>query len=281
MKQAYSTPLFILIALSTGLLGVSMSLMGHHKNIELITDFYGISSWLAGNIYNSIALLALVSAAILAIVSIKVEKARAVLGWLLIAISLVPLVALFDENMWLAQLGGFPAIGSGQGVIKYFALMGLGLFLAKPTGAASLKLWANVFPVFLVLVWIGGMKFTLFEAQGIEVLVKTSPLMSWMYDVWDLQTTSNLIGVYDLLAAALLVACVFYRQLLLPVIVLSGAVFVVTQTFLFSWDAAISAETLLSTGGHFLIKDLWFIANLIVFWHLFNNSMHSTDQAPS
>ena len=281
MKQPYSTPLFFFITLSTGLLGLSMLLMGHHKSVEIITDFYGVSHWMAGDTYNTISALSLLSATLLAIVSIKVEEARAVLGWVLIVISLIPLVALFGESMWLGQLGGFPAIGAGQGVIKYFALMGLGLFLVKPTQSTKITLWVNVFPVVLVLVWIGGMKFTLFEAQGIEVLVKTSPLMSWMYDVWDLQTTSNLIGVYDLLAAGLLIACVFYRKLVLPAIVMSGAVFVVTQTFLFSWDEAISAETLLSTGGHFLIKDLWFIANLIVFWHLFNNSVHTKTEITS
>jgi len=43
-------------------------------------------------------------------------------------------------------------------------------------------------------------------------------------------------------------------------------VFMVTQTFLISWDAALSSETILSTSGHFLIKDLWFVVNLLLFW---------------
>ena len=33
----------------------------------------------------------------------------------------------------------------------------------------------------LVLGWIGAMKFTAYEAEGIKSLVETSPLMSWMY----------------------------------------------------------------------------------------------------
>ena len=32
----------------------------------------------------------------------------------------------------------------------------------------------------LVLAWIGAMKFTAYEAEGIKNLVETSPLMSWM-----------------------------------------------------------------------------------------------------
>ena len=33
----------------------------------------------------------------------------------------------------------------------------------------------------LVLGWIGAMKFTAYEAEGIKTLVETSPLTSWMY----------------------------------------------------------------------------------------------------
>ena len=33
----------------------------------------------------------------------------------------------------------------------------------------------------IVLLWIGGMKFTAYEAEGIKPLVANSPLMSWVY----------------------------------------------------------------------------------------------------
>src|ERR1700751_1251259 len=33
----------------------------------------------------------------------------------------------------------------------------------------------------IVLLWIGGMKFTAYEAEGIEPLVANSPLMGWVY----------------------------------------------------------------------------------------------------
>src|SRR5262249_12791305 len=35
----------------------------------------------------------------------------------------------------------------------------------------------------IVLLWIGGMKFTAYEAEGIKRLVANSPLMSWVYRV--------------------------------------------------------------------------------------------------
>src|SRR4051794_41728452 len=33
----------------------------------------------------------------------------------------------------------------------------------------------------IVLLWIGGMKFTAYEAEGIKPLVANSPLMGWVY----------------------------------------------------------------------------------------------------
>jgi len=268
MKQQYNTFILIIIAISAALLGISIALMGHHKHIALITDFYSISNGLSNEIYNFIAVAALLAIALLSIVAIKQKSLLPILGYLLIVVSLTPLLALFGNTMWIDSLGGFPAIGSGQGVIKYAALTSLGLLFIMPELPLKTKKWLSILPVLLVLIWIGGMKFTLLEAKGIEDLVASSPLMSWMYSVWDLQTTSNIIGVYDLIAVALLIGAIYNIRLLLPAIAMSGAVFVVTQTFFISWPAAVSSETLLSTGGHFLIKDLWFIANLMMFWQI-------------
>jgi uncharacterized membrane protein YkgB len=115
------------------------------------------------------------------------------------------------------------------------------------------------------------MKFTLLEAKGIEGLVSSSPLMAWMYSFWDIQTTSNLIGVYDILALSLVILAIFQQKLLMPAVLMSGAVFAVTQTFFLSFSGALSSETLLTTTGHFLIKDLWFIGNLLIFTTLIRN----------
>ena len=52
----------------------------------------------------------------------------------------------------------------------------------------------------LVLVWIGAMKFTAYEAGAIQPLVANSPLMSWLYAVFSVQATSNLIGVAEIAA---------------------------------------------------------------------------------
>ena len=56
-----------------------------------------------------------------------------------------------------------------------------------------------------VLGWIGAMKFTSYEASAIEGLVASSPLTSWLYDVYSLQGASSLFGVIEI-AVALLIA---------------------------------------------------------------------------
>ena len=47
----------------------------------------------------------------------------------------------------------------------------------------------------LVLFWIGGMKFTAYEAEGIRPLVANSPLMGWVYGFMSVATFSALLGV--------------------------------------------------------------------------------------
>ena len=187
----------------------------------------------------------------------------------MILISLVPLFTLLSDKVWIASLGGFPAIGSGQGIIKYFALFAIGMYLIKPEKISKQQLmWLNFLPVALVYIWIGGMKFTLIEAQGIEALVKSSFLMSWLYQLFDVQMTSNLIGIYDLLITLLLAICLYTKRYLVCSLLLASSVFVVTQSFLFTFDGALSLNSLITGTGQFLIKDLWFIVNLIIIHQL-------------
>ena len=56
----------------------------------------------------------------------------------------------------------------------------------------------------LALLWIGAMKFTAFEAESIRPLIQTSPLVSWLYRIFDLQTVSNLLGIGEIAAGAML-----------------------------------------------------------------------------
>ena len=139
------------------------------------------------------------------------------LAVLLVAMALPPLLSLFGPLHYIAELGGFPMLGSGQGVIKYLAILVLAISLVRLKTASRAELfWLNYTPVALVLLWIGGMKFFAFEAEGIVDLVSTSPLLSWLYLLFDQQTASNFIGFYDLTALALLGAGYFWPRLFIP-----------------------------------------------------------------
>lgn len=111
----------------------------------------------------------------------------------------------------------------------------------------------------LVLGWIGAMKFTAYEAEGIRSLVETSPLMSWMYRVLSLQATSNVIGVAELVAAVLIAIRPLSAKLSAIGSVLAVFTFLTTLTFLFSlpgWEKSLGGFPALSGSGGFLLKDI-------------------------
>lgn len=111
----------------------------------------------------------------------------------------------------------------------------------------------------LVLGWIGAMKFTAYEAEGIKPLIDTSPLMSWMYKFLSLQATSNLIGVAELTAAALMAIKPIAPKLSAIGSVLAVFTFLATLTFLFTlpgWEKSLGGFPALSGSGGFLLKDV-------------------------
>ena len=110
----------------------------------------------------------------------------------------------------------------------------------------------------LVLAWIGAMKFTAYEAAGIKTLVETSPFMSWMYKVFSLQATSNVVGIAELAAAALIAIKPVSGRLSAIGSVLAVCTFLTTLTFLFSlpgWEKSLGGFPALSGSGGFLLKD--------------------------
>src|SRR4051794_27858560 len=57
----------------------------------------------------------------------------------------------------------------------------------------------------IVLLWIGGMKFTAYEAEGLKPLVANSPLMGWVYRLMSVGGFSAFLGVVEI-AIGLLIA---------------------------------------------------------------------------
>lgn len=111
----------------------------------------------------------------------------------------------------------------------------------------------------LVLGWIGAMKFTAYEAEGIKPLIETSPLMSWMYKFLSIQATSNVIGVAEITAAVLIAIRPISARFSAIGSVLAVFTFLTTLTFLFSlpgWEKSLGGFPALSGSGGFLLKDI-------------------------
>ncbi len=111
----------------------------------------------------------------------------------------------------------------------------------------------------LILLWIGGMKFTAYEAKGLEGIVSTSPLLSWGYHVFSLQGFSNLLGVIEITFAVLIAARPFAP--LASALGSFGAIgmFLTTLSFFFTAEGVWAKDygfPVLGGTGQFLVKDI-------------------------
>lgn len=126
------------------------------------------------------------------------------------------------------------------------------------------------FSIAIVLLWIGAMKFTAYEAGAIEGLVTSSPFTGWLYSVFSLQGAANLIGSVEIITGLLILA-----GLRVPLLGALGAgmacgTFALTTTFILSapgWEASLGGFPALSVvPGQFLLKDIvLFSASLWLF----------------
>jgi uncharacterized membrane protein YkgB len=112
----------------------------------------------------------------------------------------------------------------------------------------------------IVIAWFGGMKFTNYEAQGIQPLVAESPFMSWLYDIFSVYTFSVLLGVFEVAAAVLIAVKPWWPKVSIPGSLLAILLFAATISFLFTtpgvFEESVGGFPLLSLSGGFLIKDI-------------------------
>lgn len=206
------------------------------------------------------------------------KKWAQTLLYLYAALALVPMAMLFTHPVWIDSLGGFPAIGAGQGLIKYLSIAGLSLYLAsyyqQNKSVQTLAQWMMLAGLILVLSWIGGMKFTLIEAQGIEPLLKSSPLFAWIYGIFDLMGGSYFIGIIELIAVT---GLLFWKRqpqgLFLLGAVISIVTFASTQSFMLTlpgWHSEMGFP-FISGSGQFLLKDLPMLAGSLILLYLHKN----------
>jgi reactive chlorine resistance protein C len=122
----------------------------------------------------------------------------------------------------------------------------------------------------LVIAWIGFMKFTAYEAAGIQPLVANSPLMSWVYAIFSERAFSALLGVVEVAVAAMIALRPISAKVSAIGSGLAAIMFLTTLTFLFStpgWEPSLGGFPALSViPGQFIIKDIVLLAAAV--WSL-------------
>jgi reactive chlorine resistance protein C len=118
----------------------------------------------------------------------------------------------------------------------------------------------------VVVGWIGLMKFTGYEAEGIRPFVANSPLMSWVYGPLSVRGFSALLGVVEVAVALLIAARPFLPRASAFGSALAVGMFLTTLSFLITtpgvWEPSLGGFPALAHvagragPGHFLIKDL-------------------------
>lgn len=112
----------------------------------------------------------------------------------------------------------------------------------------------------VVIGWIGFMKFTSYEANGIEPLVAHSPLLGWTYHFLTVRQFSEVLGVVEV-GTALLIALRDWSPRASAIgSAMAVLMFLTTLSFLFStpgWEPSLGGFPALSGAvGQFLLKDL-------------------------
>ncbi len=112
----------------------------------------------------------------------------------------------------------------------------------------------------IILLWVGALKFTAYEAEGIQVFVENSPLLSWLYDVVSVRTFSTLLGIFEITLGLMIATRPFMPKVSAVGSLGALFLFLVTLTFVFStpgvWQPGYGFPYLSPDPGQFLAKDV-------------------------
>jgi uncharacterized membrane protein YkgB len=133
----------------------------------------------------------------------------------------------------------------------------------------------------VVVGWIGLMKFTAYEAEGIRLYVANSPLMSWVYGPLSVRGFSAMLGVVEVAIALLIAARPFLPRASALGSALAVGIFLTTLSFLVTtpgvWEPSAGGFPALSgKPGQFLLKDLALLG--IALWSL-GEARHASKRA--
>ena len=140
-------------------------------------------------------------------------------------------------------------------------LAGLGV-RAEALGGHALR-----YGLVLILLWIGGMKFTAYEAEGIRPFIENSPFFAWTYPVFGVQGMSNILGATEVLVGLLIAARPWLPRVSAVGSLLAVGMFLSTLSFLVTtpgtWVEELGGLPAISVLGQFLIKDVALLASAV------------------
>ncbi len=119
---------------------------------------------------------------------------------------------------------------------------------------------AGVIATIVVLIWIGILKFTPSEAKAIKPLVENSWFMSWLYQLVSIQTTSILIGIFEIITAIFLIVSFWSTKAGKIGGWLTIIIFATTLSFLISTPGIWKLLDGVPVTDFFVLKDLAFLA---------------------
>jgi reactive chlorine resistance protein C len=111
----------------------------------------------------------------------------------------------------------------------------------------------------VVLAWIGGMKFTAYEAMGIQPVVAHSPLVGWMYDFLSIRSFSAMLGFIEIGTAVLISLRSISPKASAIGAILAICLFATTLSMVFTtpgWEPTLGFPALSALPGQFLLKDI-------------------------
>jgi reactive chlorine resistance protein C len=100
---------------------------------------------------------------------------------------------------------------------------------------------------------IGSFKFFAFEAEAIRALVGSSPLLAWLYNVFDVRQAAALFGTFEVVVGVLISARRWSPRLSGSASLAAGSMFLVTLSFLVTTPGALMPT---SPFNQFLWKDV-------------------------
>lgn len=130
---------------------------------------------------------------------------------------------------------------------------------AVPDKVVAVGRFVGLLGVVLVLLLIGGLKFTQVEIDGLKPIIGPTPWLAWMYPAFGEAGASYLLGVVELATALLLMLSPWSVRAGLAGGALATLTFFVTTTIMFAapiWETASGGFPWINELGQFLIKDV-------------------------